>query len=313
MMVVCPDGYIMEAEGLYFADGGNNDAKILQHMLKRKAGKPNLMDILQPQDALLLDRGFRDIQKELEDKELQIYMPACIQKRKKGEDSNSKTQFSTSEANKSRQVTLLRRIVEQANGRVKNKFPFFEEVIRASYFKKLSKIFRVAVAMINAFSPPLFTETPFNEKVAELVASHVDEENTLMSRVLEENWRQKRVVWENADEDSVLGFPSMTEEDLKEITLGTYQIAMGLRYNHQHYSNTGSYTFQIHKEEIGIIRVKMQSRFSKATHHFVWIQFSEFENGKDAIQAWYCDCKTGSRTLGCCSHVAGVYSYKHDF
>jgi hypothetical protein len=31
MMVVTPDGYVIEADGLYFSDGKNNDAKILEH------------------------------------------------------------------------------------------------------------------------------------------------------------------------------------------------------------------------------------------------------------------------------------------
>lgn len=36
MFVVCPDGYIVAAEGLFYGDGDNNDAKILQSMLKAK-------------------------------------------------------------------------------------------------------------------------------------------------------------------------------------------------------------------------------------------------------------------------------------
>jgi DDE superfamily endonuclease len=57
MMIVLPDGYIIEADGMYYADF-KNDARILNKMLKVEEG--GIMSILNPNDVCLLDRGFRD-------------------------------------------------------------------------------------------------------------------------------------------------------------------------------------------------------------------------------------------------------------
>jgi len=132
MVVCCPDGFVLEIEGLYFANNNKNDAKILESMLKRNN---SLMTVLQEGDACILDRGLCDTINVAERMELRSFMPSCREKKKKG--STAKTQFTPAEAKNSRKFTLLRRVVEQFNGRIKNLFPFFENTIRAIYFKNL--------------------------------------------------------------------------------------------------------------------------------------------------------------------------------
>lgn len=48
----------------------------------------------------------------------------------------------------------------------------------------------------------------------------------------------------------------------------------------------------------------MQSRFVKSKKHLLWIQYSETE-----IEGWYCTCKNGARTVGCCAHIASAIYY----
>ena len=76
MMVVAADGYILDAEGLYYADGGNNDAYILKDMLMNSHFKYYFID----DDHLILDRGFRDSIQETELHGLRTYMPKCLAK-----------------------------------------------------------------------------------------------------------------------------------------------------------------------------------------------------------------------------------------
>jgi len=53
-MLVCPDGYIWNAECCFFANGDNNDAKILEALLS-KNDEDSLKSCLKSRDAILLD------------------------------------------------------------------------------------------------------------------------------------------------------------------------------------------------------------------------------------------------------------------
>ncbi|OXA46405.1 hypothetical protein Fcan01_18813 [Folsomia candida] len=298
LILILDDGYIVEATGLFYGDCGNNDANILKKMLEEHE---SIMVILEDGDVLILDRGFRDAIEEAESQGLSVYMPELIKKHQ--------SQFTTSEANRSRLVTMLRWVVESANGRLKNKFKFFDDTIAASYFPKLPGFLKVAVSMLNAFSPPLFTESDWNEQLVELVSSRLEAENAVQTLVEENNLQRKSVLWKNADEDCVLEFPQLSMEELKIITLGPYQIKIGALYNIQHAPSGSGYEFLFHEEMKDLIRAKLQSRFNKRTHHTLWIKFTPWGRGPEAVIGWYCLCKNGARTLGCCGHVAAVLRY----
>jgi len=62
----------------------------------------------------------------------------------------------------------------------------------------------------------------------------------------------------------------------------------------------------MHTEEPGIIRVKLQSSFSRRNIHNLWIQFTPHMNSKEGITGWYCQCKNRARTLGFSSHISSV-------
>lgn len=124
------------------------------------------MSLLEEDDVLILDRGFRDAIESAESQGLACFMPELLKK--------NQVQFTTTEANKSRLVTMLRWVVESVNGRLKNKFKFFEDIICASYFPKLPGLLKVTVAILNAFSPPIFTQSPWHEDLIEYVASRLE-------------------------------------------------------------------------------------------------------------------------------------------
>lgn len=74
-------------------------------------------------------------------------MPASLEE--------GETQLSTSEANKSRAVTICRCVVEVVNGRFKRDF----KLLRPNYFNVVSKCFmkdfEVADALLNDFHPSI--------------------------------------------------------------------------------------------------------------------------------------------------------------
>ena len=44
-----------------------------------------------------------------------------------------------------------------------------------------------------------------------------------------------------------------------------------------------------------------------STQYKAWVQYSLTG---DPIRAWYCQCKAGGQTVGCCAHIASVIWYR---
>lgn len=97
MVVVTTTGHFLTIVGPYMADGKNNDAAILNHMLKSNIDE--FRSFLKEGDILVVDRGFRDSLSLLDDLGIQAEMPTFL---KKGEK-----QMSTEDANASRLVTKV--------------------------------------------------------------------------------------------------------------------------------------------------------------------------------------------------------------
>ena len=97
MVITTTSGYFISILGPYLADGKNNDASILNHILNQ-----NVEDIkswIEEDDSFVVDRGFRDSLSLLEDLGIKAEMPRFLSKGQK--------QMSTEDANMSRLVTKV--------------------------------------------------------------------------------------------------------------------------------------------------------------------------------------------------------------
>lgn len=204
---------------------------------------------------------------------------------------------------------MFRWVVEAVNGRVKNVFPFFKHTIEGTYVPKIMRFNRIACAIINKYFPPLFNNKEFHDVISEVCTSEISQSNGLKEEIEELGLKRMTTRWERATASSVLDFPKLSMEDLKRITLGTYQIKIAERYIASHLKEDSEFGIFVHREKEGIIRAKIQSRFSKSKTHDLWIKFEENESGYEAIKGLYCTCKVGERTLGCCSHLTSVLRY----
>src|ERR1700733_14494593 len=101
--------------------------------------------------------------------------------------AKTKDQFTTTQANTSRKCTLVRWLVEAVNGRLKIKFKFFSDVIPGSYLPKLTRFFRIAMALINCFCPPLVQDTERHQQIALSALERSKLVNELQKRVSREN------------------------------------------------------------------------------------------------------------------------------
>jgi hypothetical protein len=54
---------------------------------------------------------------------------------------------------------------------------------------------------------------------------------------------------------------------------------------------------------------ELTSRHINNKKYHTYITYAPNTNHPDAIKDWICTCKTGKRTVGCCSHTASLIYY----
>ena len=113
-------------------------------------------------------------------------------------------------------------------------------------------------------------------------------------------------------------FPLLSEDEIGDITLGkqlfsvihkwnrvlsgVFQLKRARSYVEERCSSSNEtavphYTVQRCRLISNLIRVPTQSAHKNRTTYYPTIQFAT-----DQIIGWWCDCYTGARIVGCCSH-----------
>lgn len=309
MMVVSPNGYILDVFGPYAAN--LNDAEILKKILNENN---NLKETFIENDVFLVDRGFRDSISAIETTGYVARMPHFI-------DTNA-TQLTWRQANKSRFVTKCRYAVEVINGRMKTVFKYFNNVWNNQSVPHLISDFKIAAALHNAFFDRFESDIENSEEVIKLMIERMNVPNFMVDLVLENNLNRKPASFRDID-NCELEFPLIYEEELKLISLGSYQIKQSRSYYAEHVKIDGKYRIQAYKhteslqltrynitaESPSLLRARIQSRHSNQTKYYMYILLDQALNGKEGILGYYCQCKNGQRTVGCCSHVMTVIWY----
>ena len=293
MVIVASDGYILSVLGPYFSDYHNNDAAITKHLFKNNL--ENVNQWFQTDDVCIVDRGFRDAVEYLEDQGYNVKMPFYLGKGKK--------QHTTEEANKSRLITKVRWVVESANGRIKQ-WRFLDKVVPNKLVKYIGDFVKIVCAIINCFRPQTLSIDASSNEIANEMLRKANMDNELKIYLEQNNLITKRSNYSPIECADLTDFPELSIDELREITMGVYQIKQAPCYTNEHLTEDGLYELLLFKEAIGIIKVKIQSRHSKNVTHILWIQY--VKGPVRPIIGWYCTCKIGSRVVGCCAHIASV-------
>ena len=103
-----------------------------------------------------------------------------------------------------------------------------------------------------------------------------------------------------------LKFPILSLDFLPKYTYGTYQIKQSQDYAKQHmYNNEQEFTLELSQSDDDLLRCRLHSRHSNSTKYFLCVCLDN-TNEEEPIKDHYCQCKSGSRMVGCCGHVATV-------
>lgn len=254
-------------------------------------------------DIFVVDRGFRDALPSLHQEGIETLMPALMDK--------SKKQFDDTEANHTRKVTLTRWVVEAVNGRLKNKFKFFDMVIPCHYFNrdcdtKLTRFVKIACALMNAFCPPIFKDREEHEELLEDIQRRENLNNSLKEELFADQTSFIRGTkkWSKLVSRDI-EFPELSLPELRKITLGRFQVHNAPGYADEHLRLDRNFIIEAYKVRAGLLRTRLKSRFRSVERHYIWIEYNV--NGlPEKITRYYCQCQMGARTIGCCSHIACV-------
>lgn len=289
MVVVTTTGYILDVFGPYFADGKNNDASIFRSLLATDSA--SLRSWLRPSDVLVVDRGFRDCLQFLEELEVIPRMPHFLQHGR---------QHTVDEENDSRLTTAVRWVIEAVNGLIKT-WKLFKNVLPNSHIPFIGDYLRITCSLCNAYRPPRVSN-PDDLVLANRMLQISRQPNLLQQRVESKKWATRRVIWETLSSSSITDFPQLTLDEIRQLTLGVYQIKQAKSYSRQHQdTHSGLYILSVHREEKDILRVQLQSRHTASKLYHLWLSYSNTQ-----VTGWYCQCKSGARTVGCCAHIASV-------
>lgn len=79
---------------------------------------------------------------------------------------------------------------------------------------------------------------------------------------------------------------------------------MAKSYAQEHIDRDGNFDVFITNQDDYLYSAKLQSRHISSKSYRLWILYNEI-----TICSWYCQCKSGSRIVGTCSHVTSVIWY----
>lgn len=305
MMVVSGDGEIVYALGPYPAV--DNDAKILKTIFE----ETDAFEILQNNDVLILDRGFRDCIGFLQDKGIDVKMPHLIQK------TNKKRQLPTIDANQSRLVTAVRFVVECRNGHLKTIFKIFDSTWNSQALPHLKDDIQICSAIINCYFRKIESNQGYADRMSQQMLDKLDKPNEL-SRITEMQAFQNQM--KNAELFEIFdNLPSLTEEHLLFISFGPYQIKQAHSYCQEHMKahqnrfeifslpeNTMHEFFNMfydNYQNLVLLYCSFKSRFVSGKKHRTYVLIDVDGIDERAVVEYCCSCYSGLRTVGCCSHI----------
>jgi hypothetical protein len=166
--------------------------------------------------------------------------------------------------------------------------------------------FRISAALINRFHKRLFSDKDNPRLIADQMKSRLKTSNKLESILETHGLDRKRKTFKTVEFASIKDFPKLDFNTIKNnITLGSYQLKQSLSYlNDLENIEVFEDKNNVLDPNFILIRTHVRSRHSNAKTYNTYVTYKPNNNSLDGIESWFCTCKSGKRTVGCCSHVA---------
>ena len=198
--------------------------------------------------------------------------------------------------------------MEAVHGIVKQKWKSLSVNIKNTTLPKVKSYFRIAGCLHNLHSPRLLSDSDNIEYIASTIMEKVDGENCMEKYLTEKNVFKKGIRYTPLTEENSSSFPMLCLNDLKMITLGTYQVTKAISYVAEHLERRNNLVM-VYNVKKSLITLKIQSRHKFSTEYKIWVKYTPNGNGKNSIKGLVCSCPSGLRTVGCCIHITSALLY----
>ena len=171
--------------------------------------------------------------------------------------------------------------------------------------------YKIAGSLINKFFKRLFSDT--DVAIVENMKKKINTKNELQD-IVKKDKLHKKSLFVAINSDDIDDFPIYDELYIQtNITLGSYQLKQARGYIGEFFTNE-KIEIRINKTSLNyqdtkILFALIRSRHSKSTLYKVYIRYIPNTRDDSSIQSWFCTCKSGSRTVGCCSHISAIIWY----
>jgi len=170
--------------------------------------------------------------------------------------------------------------------------------------------YRIAAAIINCFYTRLSNDDQNDILIAKKMKLRMNTPNQLQRLI------SRNKVFSNSsklkDITDSLNFPQLSLEDIvNNITFGKYNINQSKSYIHEYIDKNEKVPLKIVDHEFDllpskILCCKFRSKHSNSVTYTSYVHFNPVVCTYESIIGWFCECKNGARTIGCCSHIAAI-------
>ncbi|CAF2049538.1 unnamed protein product, partial [Rotaria magnacalcarata] len=181
------------------------------------------------------------------------------------------------------------------NGKIKQ-WKFMAQIIQNSTIRFISDYLDIICALINKYQCPAVKNIENGREVAMKMREMLTTENRLQER-LAKHTGTTSLHWSKHNAAN-FQFPSLTEENIRDRTFGSYQIRMAKFYiiEHIRQSQTNEeemeFLVELCNEHDSLVRARFQSCHSNNKKHIATVQFDNHK--QHPIDAWYCTCSAGA-------------------
>ena len=204
LLITTTTGYFIAAYEPYLSDSSNNDAAIQKSILIKN--KDGILNWIAEHDLAVVDRGFRDSTGMMRAVGLDVSMSDFL---------NGRCRFDAFETNRSRFISKIHWVVESANDRVKH-FKWQNQTIQNTTILQIRDYLQIPCALINAYRAPAISSLSNHDQIAIKMLEYLHVPNLLRTRL-----NNEVLHWSNNDVSNLVGFPILTIDQIRSITVGT--------------------------------------------------------------------------------------------
>jgi hypothetical protein len=167
-------------------------------------------------------------------------------------------------------------VVESVNGKLKC-WKYLANIIPNSQIPYIGEYVSLVSAIVNKYCKPLNPSRVDGELTGCKMLYLSTQNNCLKERIERDHLERRPSNWLSVSSagDCFNDFPKLQEDDLRQLTLGVYQLKLAKSYSVEHLNTDSSYEMFVNKQDEGLLMGKIQSRHVSSRSHKLWIEYDD--------------------------------------